>query len=119
MKDCAIAIDTWFLRKKERGRKEKTEKKRNPVRLLNRPDCVPPCRFLPRLAFPRSFPFEGREQWEGSVGLRWRPDRIAIDMFRSQSAGGPTSDGKGTDRMHTGSKSCRLRGGPRKMRSRR
>src|SRR4051812_37840499 len=27
MKDCAIAIDTWFLRKKERGRKEKPRKR--------------------------------------------------------------------------------------------
>ena len=62
---------------------------------------------------PRPFCFVGDEEREGREGRDrlWKPDRIAIGMFRSQRAGGPTSDDKEADRINMGSKSCRLPGG--------
>ena len=69
MKDCAIAIDTWFLRKKEKGKKKTEKKKIRSVCSIGRTVCLHPATFcLASHSLTHSFLREGAMGGMGGKG---------------------------------------------------
>ena len=77
MKDCAIAIDTWFLRKKEKGKKKTEKKKIRSVCSIGRTVCLHPITFcLASRSLAHSFLREGSNGRDGREGSDFGGGRI-------------------------------------------
>ena len=85
MKDCAIAIDTWFLRKKERKRKKKPRKREiRSVCSIGRTVCLHHATFcLASHSLAHSFLRATRKGRDGREGPNFDGGRIGSRLICS------------------------------------